>query len=302
MAKENEAEETSVDVKAELSEKEEQKKPTGSEEPVPEQEETPSKKEDEEEKDKLSSEESKSVETPPDQGGEDKVAEPSHDQTKSKSGEEGDKTASESEDIEQKPTEQAADTKQSETSETTGRPSASSALERRLTSYGNSRAASVSQQRRLSGMSSARPTDPTGPGHMWDHVMLNCPQFVQLIELFLGADPEDAIVDAVSSFLRNNYTETAQVNQTLQQKYCNYFLYCRNAQRDWSWPNYRPFSTAVAAASIHCLRCGIMTTLATLSWKKCNLSCQTGEDSTPNKLRSMVQHNTLTYMGVVTLL
>ena len=91
-------------------------------------------------------------------------------------------------------------------------PAVSSALERRLTSYGNNRATSVSKQRRLSGMSSTHPTGPTGPGHVWDHVMLNCPQFVQLVELFLGVDPEDAIVDAVSSFIRINYTETAQVH------------------------------------------------------------------------------------------
>ena len=91
------------------------------------------------------------------------------------------------------------------------RPPASSALVRRLTSYGSNRAMSVSKQRRLSGMSSTHPTGPTGPGHMWDHVMLNCPQFVQLVELFLGVDPEDAIVDVVSSFIRINYTETAQV-------------------------------------------------------------------------------------------
>ena len=90
-------------------------------------------------------------------------------------------------------------------------PPAGSALERRMTAYGRSRAASVSQQRRLSGMSSAHPSDPTGPGHVWDHVMLNCPQFVQLIELFLGPDPVDPTVDALSSFIRNNYTETVQV-------------------------------------------------------------------------------------------
>ncbi len=90
-------------------------------------------------------------------------------------------------------------------------PPAGSALERRMTAYGRSRAASVSLQRKLSGMSSAHPSEPTGPGHMWDHVMLNCPQFVQLIELYLGPDPEDATVDTLSSFIRNNYTETIQV-------------------------------------------------------------------------------------------
>ena len=90
-------------------------------------------------------------------------------------------------------------------------PTVKSALVRKLTSYGNSRAASVSLQRRLSGMSSTHRGGPSGPGHVWDHVMLNCPQFVQLVELFLGPDPQDTIVDTLSSFLRNNYTETAQV-------------------------------------------------------------------------------------------
>lgn len=109
--------------------------------------------------------------------------------------------------------EEVASTKQREreASEKSDRPPASSALVRRLTSYGSNRTTSVSKQRRLSGMSSTHRTGPTGPGHMWDHVMLNCPQFVQLVELFLGVDPEDAIVDAVSSFIRINYTETAQV-------------------------------------------------------------------------------------------
>ena len=107
-------------------------------------------------------------------------------------------------------TEQATDTQPGE-GRSTDNPPARSALVRRLTSYGNDRAWSVSQQRQLSGMSSAHPGGPTGPGHVWDHVMLNCSQFVQLVELFLGAEPEDAIVDALSSFIRNNYTETAQV-------------------------------------------------------------------------------------------
>ena len=64
---------------------------------------------------------------------------------------------------------------------------------------------------RLSGMAS-HPVSPSGPGSSWDHLLLNCSQFVQLVELFLASpNPPDTIVDSLSSFIRDNYTETAQV-------------------------------------------------------------------------------------------
>lgn len=137
-----------------------------------------------------------------------KGTEPLQDQTVKEDSESGaKKTNSEQMDGEQ------AETKQAEGSGSRGdQPNKRSALVRKLTSYGNDRAASVSLQRRISGMSSIHSASASGPGHVWDHVMLNCPQFVQLIELFLGPDSEDATVDALSSFIRNNYTETAQVH------------------------------------------------------------------------------------------
>ncbi len=63
---------------------------------------------------------------------------------------------------------------------------------------------------RLSGMS-RRPVSPSGPGGSWDHFLLNRSQFVQLVELFLVTPPLDSTVDTVSSFMQDNYKETAQV-------------------------------------------------------------------------------------------
>lgn len=191
--------------KSEVEEKEEQKKQIGDEKVAPKEEE--SKDQDEKEEGGIEKTDGKEV-TKSDENSDNKTAgETSQDQAKGDGEQENKPT--ESVDAEQKPT---SETRQGEGKEGSERPPpVGSALERRLTAYGRSRAASVSLQRRLSGMSSAHPSEPTGPGHVWDHVMLNCPQFVQLIELFLGPDPEDTMVNALSSFIRNNYTETAQV-------------------------------------------------------------------------------------------
>ena len=193
---------SAVKEKSEIEDKEEQKKQVEDEKEAPKDEESRGLDKKEEGGIEMTDgkEEAKS-----DENSESKTAaEASQDQPK-------EKEATESLDAEQTPT---LETKQGEGKESSERPPpVGSALERRMTAYGRSRAASVSLQRRLSGMSSAHPSEPTGPGHVWDHVMLNCPQFVQLIELFLGPDPEDAMVDALSSFIRNNYAETVQVRE-----------------------------------------------------------------------------------------
>ena len=141
--------------------------------------------------------------------GEVKVEEPSEEQASTTN---DDKPSTEAAD-EKTSGEQSA-TKNEKSRESAGGriPSTRSVLTRRLTSYGGDRALSVTRQRRLSGISSVLPPSSSlGLGHTWDHVMLNCPQFVQLVEMFLGPDAEDAIIDAVSSYIRTNYTETAQV-------------------------------------------------------------------------------------------
>ena len=210
--------------KSGLKDEEEQKKEVEDEKVAPkgkESQDQDKKKEGEiESEGKQSSEETKT-----DKNGESEVPGETSQNQQNGDGEK-EKTATESVDAEQKP---MSEIKQDEGKESDERPKsdpkhderkksserplpASSALERRMTAYGRNRAASVSYQRRLSGMSSAHPSDPTGPGYVWDHIMLNCPQFVQLIDLFLGPDPEDTMVDTLSSFIRNNYTETAQAS------------------------------------------------------------------------------------------
>jgi hypothetical protein len=192
---------SAVEEKSEVEDKEEQKKQeVEGEKTAPKEEEIHNQDEKEEGGVEKTDEKATSEETQPDENrdGGNIAVETSQDQPK----EDGEKEKDASVD---------AEVKGDHDSSSERPPPAGSALERRMTAYGRSRAASVSLQRRLSGMSSAHPSEPTGPGHVWDHVMLNCPQFVQLIELYLGPDPEDATVDALSSFIRNNYSETVQV-------------------------------------------------------------------------------------------
>jgi hypothetical protein len=187
--------------KSEIEDKEEQKKQeVEGEKTAPKEEEIHNQDEKEEGGVEKTDEKATSEETQPDENrdGGNIAVETSQDQPK----EDGEKEKDASVD---------AEVKGDRDSSSERPPPAGSALERRMTAYGRSRAASVSLQRKLSGMSSAHPSEPTGPGHVWDHVMLNCSQFVQLIELYLGPDPEDTTVDALSSFIRNNYSETVQV-------------------------------------------------------------------------------------------
>jgi len=86
-------------------------------------------------------------------------------------------------------------------------------LKRRLTP-GKSREMSLSRMRELSGMSK-RPLSPSGPGATWDHEMLNKSQFVQLVELFVGRDPDDDLVDSITNYIKGNYTEAEIVISTL---------------------------------------------------------------------------------------
>ena len=95
-------------------------------------------------------------------------------------------------------------------------PHSVSVLEGRL----RAKSTSISLMRRLSGMSVTHPMGVSGPGLPWDHCVLSCAQFVQLVELLLGPEPEDSTVDAISTFFRNNYTETAQVSGS-----CNSVMY-----------------------------------------------------------------------------
>jgi len=58
----------------------------------------------------------------------------------------------------------------------------------------------------------SHPVSPSGPGSSWDYFLLSCSQFVQLVELFLASpDPEQSVIDSLSTFLRDNYTETVKV-------------------------------------------------------------------------------------------
>lgn len=84
-----------------------------------------------------------------------------------------------------------------------------SLLERRLTA-GKSRMVSLLRMREVCGMSS-RPTSPSGPGAMWDHEQLNKAQFVQLVELFVGREPRQDLVDAIAEFIRTSYTQAEKV-------------------------------------------------------------------------------------------
>ncbi len=91
-------------------------------------------------------------------------------------------------------------------------PVSSTLLERRLTAGSSSRAHSLFRMRNVCGMSS-QPIAPSGPGAVWDHEQLNPPQFVQLVELFVGAEPDKTLIDSISLYIKNNYTETEKVIQ-----------------------------------------------------------------------------------------
>ncbi len=59
---------------------------------------------------------------------------------------------------------------------------------------------------------------PSGPGSMWNHFLLTRSQFVQLVELFLtspGPTLPDPVLEALATFIHENYTETAQVLKML---------------------------------------------------------------------------------------
>lgn len=85
-----------------------------------------------------------------------------------------------------------------------------SLLERRLT--GKSRTVSLLRMREVCGMST-RPVSPSGPGAIWDHEQLNKAQFVQLLELFVGREPAQDLVDAVAEYIKTNYIQAEKVSK-----------------------------------------------------------------------------------------
>lgn len=86
-----------------------------------------------------------------------------------------------------------------------------SLLERRLVT-GKSRDESLQRMREVCGMRE-HPVLPSGPGAIWDHEKLNKAQFVQLVELFIGRDPPQELVESIADYIKSNYTEYDKVSQ-----------------------------------------------------------------------------------------
>ena len=88
-----------------------------------------------------------------------------------------------------------------------------SLLEQRLRTSSTTRVKSLRRMRLVSGMYPQCLLQPAGPGGSWDHEQLTRGQFVVLMEQFLGLEPEQAILNALLLYIRDNYKETVEVRE-----------------------------------------------------------------------------------------
>lgn len=105
---------------------------------------------------------------------------------------------------------------------------AGSLLERRLTP-GKNREESLLRMREVCGMSS-RPLVPSGPGAIWDHEKLNKAQFVQLMELFVGREPDQSLMNSISHYIQDNYTEAEEVRMITMYSLCFQLMFMQHFQ------------------------------------------------------------------------